>query len=279
MVKFSAFREEEESVPDWEELMRASKRIRVTETSSIQQTEEEERGSEEGIVEGVDDSTIGVSSKAVSVILSDPDVLDCSICFEPLTIPVFQCENGHTACRSCCVKLKSKCPSCSEKIGHNRCRAIEKVIESVKIQCCYVNYGCKEVHNNKDVIAHVMVILSLRSAFGAKMPHEPGFEETGDGDPRLVEQSLHWYCQWRTSISQRIVTYFGTKVNFGRRFEARKELRELEMVKELVPESERISASKRSRDHEMLQPPTATVELELHERGTVFGKVLCTLIP
>ncbi|GMH16386.1 hypothetical protein Nepgr_018227 [Nepenthes gracilis] len=33
------------------------------------------------------------------------------------------------------------------------------------------------------------------------------------------------------------------------------------------------------KDHEMLQPPAATVELELHERGTAFGKVLCTLVP
>ncbi|GMH30972.1 hypothetical protein Nepgr_032815 [Nepenthes gracilis] len=33
------------------------------------------------------------------------------------------------------------------------------------------------------------------------------------------------------------------------------------------------------KDHEMLQPPAATVELKLHERGTAFGKVLCTLVP
>lgn len=82
--------------------------------------------------------------RSISVFLTDPDVLDCSICFDPLTIPVFQCENGHIACCSCCTKLSYKCPSCSLPIGYNRCRAIEKVLESVKIVCQNRQYGCKE---------------------------------------------------------------------------------------------------------------------------------------
>ncbi|KAI4324058.1 hypothetical protein L6164_023624 [Bauhinia variegata] len=41
--------------------------------------------------------------KSISVFLTDPEVLDCFICYEPLSIPVFQCENGHIACSSCCV--------------------------------------------------------------------------------------------------------------------------------------------------------------------------------
>lgn len=55
-----------------------------------------------------------------------------------------QCENGHIACSSCCLKLGNKCPSCSWPIGYNRCRAIEKVIESVKISCINIKYGCNE---------------------------------------------------------------------------------------------------------------------------------------
>ncbi|GMN28304.1 hypothetical protein TIFTF001_001993 [Ficus carica] len=82
--------------------------------------------------------------RSISFFLTDPDVLDCSICFDPLTIPVFQCENGHIACSSCCTKLSHKCPSCSWPIGYNRCRAIEKVLESVKIACQNKQYGCKE---------------------------------------------------------------------------------------------------------------------------------------
>ncbi|CAM8950302.1 unnamed protein product [Rhodiola kirilowii] len=79
-----------------------------------------------------------------SIILTDPDVLDCSVCYESLKIPVFQCENGHIACSSCCTKLNYKCPSCSFPIGYNRNRAIEKVIESAKVLCRNSKQGCRE---------------------------------------------------------------------------------------------------------------------------------------
>ncbi|KAJ7971266.1 E3 ubiquitin-protein ligase [Quillaja saponaria] len=81
---------------------------------------------------------------SISVSLTDPEVLDCCICYEPLSIPVFQCENGHIACSSCCIKLRNKCAMCSWPIGYNRCRAIEKVLESIKISCQNAKYGCKE---------------------------------------------------------------------------------------------------------------------------------------
>ncbi|KAF5961039.1 hypothetical protein HYC85_002248 [Camellia sinensis] len=54
------------------------------------------------------------------------------------------CENGHLVCSSCCSKLGSKCPSCAWPIYYHRCRGIEKVIESVKISCQNMEYGCKE---------------------------------------------------------------------------------------------------------------------------------------
>ncbi|KAG9129742.1 hypothetical protein Leryth_015450 [Lithospermum erythrorhizon] len=80
----------------------------------------------------------------VWVSLTDPDVLDCPVCRESLTTPVFQCENGHVACASCCIKINNKCPCCAFPIGYNRCRAIEKVIESVRISCENFGFGCKE---------------------------------------------------------------------------------------------------------------------------------------
>lgn len=80
----------------------------------------------------------------LQVVLTDPDVLDCPICLDPLITPVFQCENGHIACSTCCTKVKRKCPSCCLPIGYNRCRAIEKVIESIRVSCKNSRYGCKE---------------------------------------------------------------------------------------------------------------------------------------
>ncbi|KAL5718869.1 RING-type E3 ubiquitin transferase [Ranunculus cassubicifolius] len=90
----------------------------------------------------------------VSITLSDTEVLDCSICMEPLSPPVFQCENGHIACSTCCTKLANKCPSCSWPIGYNRCLAIEKVIESVKVSCCYKTYGCPDTFSYSQKLTH-----------------------------------------------------------------------------------------------------------------------------
>ncbi|KAK6128756.1 hypothetical protein DH2020_037511 [Rehmannia glutinosa] len=91
---------------------------------------------------------------AVSVTLTDPDVLDCPICLEPLSPPVYQCENGHIACASCSIKMRNKCASCCMPIGYNRCRAIEKVLESVRISCRNKQHGCKESLNYSRKLNH-----------------------------------------------------------------------------------------------------------------------------
>uniref|UniRef100_A0A0D3E845 RING-type domain-containing protein n=1 Tax=Brassica oleracea var. oleracea TaxID=109376 RepID=A0A0D3E845_BRAOL len=63
----------------------------------------------------------------------DLEVLDCPICTEPLIAPIFQCDNGHTVCSICCPKLRNKCPFCALPIGDKRCRAMEKVFESISL--------------------------------------------------------------------------------------------------------------------------------------------------
>ncbi|KAI9085352.1 hypothetical protein K1719_032729 [Acacia pycnantha] len=73
---------------------------------------------------------------------------------KPLTIPVFQCENGHIACSTCCVQLADKCYSCTAPIGIIRCRAIEKVLESLKISCRYARHGCIEKITHVDKSIH-----------------------------------------------------------------------------------------------------------------------------
>ncbi|KAK4270781.1 hypothetical protein QN277_019551 [Acacia crassicarpa] len=90
---------------------------------------------------------------SIPVTLADPDILDCIICYQPLTIPVFQCENGHIACSTCCVRIAHKCYLCREPIGHIRCLAIEKVIESIKFSCRYARHGCIEkiTHFNRSI--------------------------------------------------------------------------------------------------------------------------------
>ncbi|KAL2927815.1 E3 ubiquitin-protein ligase SINA-like 10 [Bienertia sinuspersici] len=139
MAKFSMLRDHEEDEEDV--CIRSPKRRRTYTPQTSSTSNQQQQSSSED-----DDSIVAPtrSGESISVILSDPDVLDCAICFNPLTIPVFQCDNGHVACSSCCLSLDNKCPSCCGKIGNNRCRAIEKVLESVRVSCCYSRYGCKE---------------------------------------------------------------------------------------------------------------------------------------
>ncbi|PIA32959.1 hypothetical protein AQUCO_04200001v1 [Aquilegia coerulea] len=70
------------------------------------------------------------------------------------TNPDSMCENGHIACSPCCTKLGNKCPSCSWPIGYNRCLAIEKVIESIKVSCEYKPYGCGETFSYRQKNTH-----------------------------------------------------------------------------------------------------------------------------
>ncbi|CAN6441906.1 unnamed protein product [Victoria cruziana] len=84
----------------------------------------------------------------------DPDLLDCPICMEPLTPPIYQCWNGHIACSSCCLKLKGKCHTCAGFIGLRRCLAMEKVVESITIKCCYARFGCLKSIGYADKVKH-----------------------------------------------------------------------------------------------------------------------------
>ncbi|CAE6201932.1 unnamed protein product [Arabidopsis arenosa] len=83
-------------------------------------------------------------AKKRSTMLMDLEILDCPICYEAFTIPIFQCDNGHLACASCCPKLNNKCPACALPVGHNRCRAMESVLESILIPCPNAKFGCSK---------------------------------------------------------------------------------------------------------------------------------------
>ncbi|KAK4270780.1 hypothetical protein QN277_019550 [Acacia crassicarpa] len=106
---------------------------------------------EEEVASGGDDG--GGRDGSISVTLTDPDILNCCICCEPLATPVYQCKNGHIACSTCWVRIAHKCYSCRKPISHIRCRAIEKVIESIKFSCRYARHGCIEKisHFNKSI--------------------------------------------------------------------------------------------------------------------------------
>ncbi|CAN6342808.1 unnamed protein product [Urochloa humidicola] len=87
---------------------------------------------------------VGREADGISVRI-DPDVLDCSICFEPLRPPLYQCQNGHVACFPCWSRLTNKCHICSHEANFARNIALEKVVESVKSSCSYAKWGCSKL--------------------------------------------------------------------------------------------------------------------------------------
>ncbi|PNX97773.1 ubiquitin [Trifolium pratense] len=81
---------------------------------------------------------------SVSLMISNPKMLDCCNCFKPLTIPVFQCDNGHIICSTCNPELRNKCPQCTLDISSKHCKAIENLLLSIGMPCPNTKYGCGE---------------------------------------------------------------------------------------------------------------------------------------
>ncbi|RHN56826.1 putative E3 ubiquitin-protein ligase SIN [Medicago truncatula] len=97
------------------------------------------RDSEE-IVNSVTDVS---KNSSVPLIISNPKLLECCNCYQPLKIPVFQCDNGHIVCSTCCPKLRNKCHKCSLSISSKRCEAIENLLRSIEVPCPNAKYGCR----------------------------------------------------------------------------------------------------------------------------------------
>ncbi|KAJ4868695.1 E3 ubiquitin-protein ligase SINA-like 2 [Raphanus sativus] len=86
--------------------------------------------------------------------LFDLDLLDCPVCCHALTSPIFQCDNGHIACSSCCVNMRNKCPSCTLPIGVHRNRMMERVLEAIIVPCPNAKHGCTEKFSYGKELVH-----------------------------------------------------------------------------------------------------------------------------
>ncbi|KAJ9691350.1 hypothetical protein PVL29_013507 [Vitis rotundifolia] len=73
------------------------------------------------------------------------ELLKCSVCFEHMNRPIYQCHNGHTLCSGCKARVLNKCPSCRHQLGDIRCLALEKMAESLQLHCRYEEFGCPEI--------------------------------------------------------------------------------------------------------------------------------------
>ncbi|XP_031488960.1 putative E3 ubiquitin-protein ligase SINA-like 6 isoform X1 [Nymphaea colorata] len=156
MAKFSVGDEEEAgpSTNDGVDDIPDRKRRRTGETSADGEECGDVKDAGGGDADKIAERGEGRGANRLISVAIDPDLLDCPICMEPLAPPIYQCWNGHITCSSCCLKLKKKCHTCFEVIGLHRCLAMEKVVESIKINCCYARFGCLKSISYADKTKH-----------------------------------------------------------------------------------------------------------------------------
>ncbi|KAL0742379.1 hypothetical protein Bca4012_083892 [Brassica carinata] len=76
----------------------------------------------------------GPSNTNTEFVMIDASLLDCYLCSQRLTAPIIQCTDGHYFCDSCNDGQYNKCPVCFKYISDNRCRAMERILDSAH-QC------------------------------------------------------------------------------------------------------------------------------------------------
>ncbi|KAH7850620.1 hypothetical protein Vadar_000499 [Vaccinium darrowii] len=197
-------------------------------TTRQEEEEEDDDDEEEEEVDGAPGTNVTGSKngdcgdRSISCTLNDADLLDCPICFDNLSIPVFQleektrvwaqawrgskfkeCWNGHLACSSCCAELGNKCPTCSSRIGKIRCRAVENILESLEVSCRNVKYGCTE-----------MVIFSKKHEHEEMCTYGPCTCPLRDCG--FIDSSKNLYLHFGTKHSESAKNFrYGTRFTIG----------------------------------------------------------------
>jgi hypothetical protein len=69
-----------------------------------------------------------------------------------------QCAAGHAICSTCYEKLLENdyCQLCSISTTYNRCFAVERILQSVKIPCSNAGYGCVAKMTYNEIGRHEM---------------------------------------------------------------------------------------------------------------------------
>eukprot|EP01083_Nonionella_stella_P249322 862285_1 len=88
-----------------------------------------------------------------SVVYSNSDyddvvhLFDCSICWETMNSPIFQCRENHMVCESCrnSLPLPRRCPQCRQQLGDQRARFAESLIDRIVYPCMNKFHGCPKL--------------------------------------------------------------------------------------------------------------------------------------
>lgn len=78
--------------------------------------------------------------------------LQCPICIEFFSVPIFQCDSGHSICSTCASK-SPKCPSCRDNIGKKlRNYPLEQQLSAIEYHCRFL--GCNACMKLSDRVLH-----------------------------------------------------------------------------------------------------------------------------
>nr|CAH7726996.1 unnamed protein product [Callosobruchus chinensis] len=80
-------------------------------------------------------------------------ILECPICKEYMCPPIFNCNAGHTVCKSCKDQMAS-CPFCKATINNSRNFILEDLLETLQINCQNESKGCSFVGCTEKIKLH-----------------------------------------------------------------------------------------------------------------------------
>ncbi|XP_047517840.1 E3 ubiquitin-protein ligase SIAH1-like isoform X1 [Pieris napi] len=81
---------------------------------------------------------------------------ECPVCIQPMTVPIFQCQSGHSLCNSCTVKLSPPiCPICRQTMTQMRNWQLEDLVGKAIVACPNKNKGCVYKYVSKEMEDHV----------------------------------------------------------------------------------------------------------------------------
>ncbi|RZB39071.1 Sina domain containing protein, partial [Asbolus verrucosus] len=69
------------------------------------------------------------------------DPLECPVCFDYITPPIYQCVTGHSICSECKGQV-AECPTCKEEIKNTQNFTLEKMAYFLTYPCRFTEYGC-----------------------------------------------------------------------------------------------------------------------------------------
>lgn len=80
--------------------------------------------------------------------------IECPVCFEYLSAPIYLCKTGHSICSRCKSMLKN-CPTCTADITSIRNYVLESLVSIIRYPCPFGKNGCKEMQPLEDLKKHI----------------------------------------------------------------------------------------------------------------------------